>query len=351
MILLLLDSDEYAAAERLAALKAGLGDAELAGLNTVTLTGTQTDAGDLLGQASMMPFLSERRLVIVPGYLAQLDKRMAASKSAESAAFGEAARLLEGLAELPDFSDLVFVDEKVDKRRPLWKGFTLPGQNERKIPGLGDLVKAGMITLESHGTPDARALPGWIQQRAKAKQITVQPQAIQLLAAYVGPNLRQLDNELDKLSLYAHGRAITGEDVNLLVSDASEAMIWSLTDALSQRNGRGAMRALGQLRHNDANAFYLLTMIARQYRIMLKVKDAMQRSGPGANEVEIAKQLGEKPYPVKKAMQQSTQYSQAHLTAVMERLLEADYAMKTGTDPDTEMDVVVAELCTSPRRQ
>lgn len=363
MILLLLDCDEYLAAQRVAELKQGMGDPETASLNTSIVAGNQTDAGDLLGQAGMMPFLSERRLVVVEGYLGHLDKRMAASKRADSAAHGEAARLLAGLGELPDFTDLVFVDEKVDKRRPLWRGFTPESEKSAgdkkdswKVAGLGDLVKAGTITLESQSTPDARALPGWIQARAKIKRVDIQPQAVQLLAAYVGPNLRQLDHELDKLAAYAYGRPVTGDDVNLLVSDASEAMIWSLTDALSQRNGRGALRALGQLRRHDANAFYLLTMIARQYRIMLKVKDAMQSrgagGGPGANETEIAKQLGEKPYPVKKAMQQSAQYSQKHLAAVMNRLLEADYAMKTGADPDTEMDVLVAELCAvhRPRR-
>lgn len=344
MILLLLDCDEYLAAERLAALKQGMGDPEMASLNTNVLVGAQTDAAELLGYTGMMPFLSERRLVIVEGYLSHLDKRMAASKSAESAAHAEAARLLDGFGHVPDFADLVFVDDKVDKRRPLWRGFTPETAGAQKVAGLADLIKAEVVTLESASTPDARALPGWIQGRAKAKRVEIQPQAVQKLAAYVGPNLRQLDNELDKLGAYAYGRAVTPADVDLLVSDASEAMIWSLTDALSQRNGRGAMQALGGLRRNEANAFYLLTMIARQYRIMLKVKDAMQR-GPGQNEYDIAKQLGEKPFPVKKAMQQSSQYSQPHLIAVMDRLLSADYAMKTGADPDTEIDVLVAELC------
>lgn len=348
MILLLLDCDEYLAAQRVAEIKAGMGDPEMAGLNTATLVGAQSSAGDLLGQAGMMPFLSERRLVIVEGYLSHLDKRMTASKSTESAAYGEAAKLLDGLAHVPDFTDLVFVDDKVDKRRALWRGFAPEsddGKRRAKIGGLSDLVKAGIVAQESLGTPDARALPGWILGRAKLKKITIEPRAVQMLAAYVGPNLRGLDNELDKLAAYAAGRGVTAEDVNLMVSDASEALIWSLTDALSVRNGRNAMLALTNLRRNDANAFYLLTMIARQYRIILKVKDAARRRGGGAAPDDIAKELGEKSFPVQKALQQSAQYSHRHLVAIMNRLLEADFAMKTGADPDTEMDVLVAELC------
>src|SRR5690606_23926596 len=113
---------------------------------------------------------------------------------------------------------------------------------------------------------------------------------------------------LEKLSLYAGQRAITADDVNQMVSDASEAMIWNLTDALSQRDPAKAMQSLQALRRGDNHPIYLLTMIARQYRVMLKVKEAM-RTHAGANEFDLAKIVRESPYPVKKAMQQARAYS------------------------------------------
>ena len=265
------------AAQRIGALKQAVGDPELADLNTSELS-EQTSPADLLGQAGMMPFLTARRLIITQGYWARLEKRLNASESKESAAHHEAAQLLLGLATLPETSDIVFWEEKgVDKRRALWKGFTLPGKEggeDRKIPGLQELIKQGVVTAEEAGTPDIKVLSGWLQRHAKAKAIDIAPAAVKLLTDFIGPNLRQLDNELEKLAVYATGRAITPDDVKLLVSDASEALIWDLTDALSQRDGRKAMRSLYELRRGDANAFYLLTMIARQYRIIIKVKAA-----------------------------------------------------------------------------
>jgi DNA polymerase-3 subunit delta len=344
MIYLLLDCDEYLAGQRLAEFKAALGDPELAGLNTTEL-GADTAVSDLLGQAGMMPFLALRRLLIVRGLLTRLDGRMAQSKSPDSAAHQEAARLLTGLSSVPETCDLVLIDETPDKRRALWRGFTLPAsekQPERKIDGLDALIKSKALASETLKTPDPKALPGWIQAQAKARRIAIDPRAVQMLADFVGPNLRQLDNELEKLSLYARGRTITPEDVKLLVSDVSEALIWDLTDALSARNGRNAMTALYDLRRGDINPFQLLTMIARQYRIMVKVKEAMRR-GPG-DEFAIGQQIGEKPYPVKKAMAQSGKYSAQQLDDIVERLLEADYAMKSGADVETEIDLLIAEL-------
>ncbi len=181
---------------------------------------------------------------------------------------------------------------------------------------------------------------------AKDEGITIDGQAVQLLANFVGPNLRSLANELQKLALYAHGRTITAADVRLMVSDNSEGLIWDLTDALSQRDGRKAMRSLHDLRRGDVNAFYLLTMMARQYRILIKVKDAMNRGGN--NENEIAKDVKESPYPVKKAMQQCRGYRMEELEEILDRFLRADFAMKTGADAETEIDLLVAEL-TQPR--
>jgi len=343
MIYLFLDADDYLFSRRLSELKAAMGDPEMADLNVTELAASHTNVADILYHTGTMPFLAERRLVIVRDYLSQLDKRIAASKGTESAAHTEAARLIADMAELPSTNDLVFVDSGVDKRRQLWKGFR---GEKGATPGLAELIASKRVVAEELGTPDAKQLSDWILRTAKDEGIAIDGQAVQILANFVGPNLRHLSNELQKLALYASGRSISAADVKLMVSDNSEGLIWDLTDALSQRDGRKAMRSLHDLRRGDANPFYLLTMMARQYRILVKVKDAVSRGGN--NENEIAREVKESPYPVKKAMQQCRGYRMDELEAVLERFLQADLAMKTGADAETEIEVLVAEL-TLPR--
>ena len=338
--LLLLDCDEYLVSNRLGELKAALGDPEFAELNITEFGETGASAGDILAQAEMMPFLAPRRLIIVRGFLGHLDSRMAQSKDTSGAAYGEAARLLAGIRDLGDSADLVFIDSKVDRRRGLWRGFT--AADGTAVPGLQGLIADKHLVQEELAPPDARSLPGWIQRHAREQGIAIDGRAVQLLALYVGVNLRQLDNELAKLATYAAGRPISADDVKLLVADGSESMIWDLTDALTKRDGRGAMRALQVLRRNDANAFYLLTMITRQYRLVLKVKEAMRLYG-GAK-FEIAKQVGESPFPVEKAMSQAPAYAMRELEDVLERCLLLDFAAKTGADAETELDLLIADL-------
>ncbi len=343
MIYLFLDADDFLASRKIAALKRALGDAEMADLNFSSVEGPRSNAAELFYLAETMPFLTERRLLVVNGYLAHLDKRMGASKGTDNAAYDEAAVLLTGFTRPVETCDMVFVDGSVDKRRHLWKGFTQSKDGtERKITGLADLATGKQIVLEELATPDPKQLPGWIAGKAKAEKIDIDGAAVAMLANFVGADLRRLENELAKLAAYAAGRRITGADVQKMVSDASEALIWDLTDTLSLRDGRKAMTALYELRRGDANPFYLLTMMARQYRILIKVKDAVQTGG--GNEYDIAKRVGESPYPVKKAMAQTRAYSIRELEGIMDQLLRADFAMKTGADPETEIDVLVAEL-------
>lgn len=352
MISLLLNADEFLAAGRIAELKAAMGEPEFAGLNTVELVGTQTDPASVFSEANAMPFLASRRLVIVYGMLDHLEKRMAASKSTGSAAHADAARLLAGLSIVPESCDLLLVDNSVDKHRALWKGFTIEGadgQPDREVAGLEALVKAGTVQLEKLKAPDGKALPAWLQARARSKGIAIDGGAVALLAENVGPNLRQLDNELEKLSLYALGRSITVQDVREIVTDASEEKIWNLTDGLCQRNAGKAMRALHDLRRMDEAPLRLLASIANQYRMLIEVKTLMA-SGQ-RNKDAIAKQLGYKPFPVQKAMGLVNSFSFDELAAIMERLLEADMAMKTGVDQQCELDMVVADLTLQPEHR
>ncbi len=332
---LFLAPDEFLLGQRLSQLKQAIGDAEMASLNLAELDGARANASDILYLTGALPFLAERRLIIVRSYLSHLESRLGTAKSPNRTAQTEARQVLESLADSSQSNDLVFIEDKLDKRRAIWRGFD-------GLAGLEQLSRDGNLAIEELNTPDARALPAWIANTARQDGIKIDGRAVQMLATYVGADLRRLTLELDKLRAYAAGRTITPNDVQRLVSDTSEALIWDLTDAIGQRDGRKAMRALYALRRNDANPFYLLTMITRQYRIMIKVKDETGRTA--GNEYDIAGRVGESPFPVKKAMAQSRNYALPQLEGILDRLLSSDFAMKTGADPNTEIDILVAEL-------
>ena len=149
---LFLTPDEFLLGQRLSKLKQALGDPEMASLNIAELEGARSNAADILYHAGTLPFLAERRLVIVRGYLANLESRLGTAKSPNKTSQAEARQILAALADPMVSNDLVFIEEKLDKRRAIWRGL-------EDLAGLDKLSKDGLLVVEELNAPDARALP------------------------------------------------------------------------------------------------------------------------------------------------------------------------------------------------
>jgi DNA polymerase-3 subunit delta len=343
MIYLLHGPDDLLRSERLAAIRAALGDRELADLSTSWLDGRKAPVAEVAHHCDVVPFLTPRRLVIVTGLLAQLKRRQQAGKKKEdtaeagetgkgpSRADAERDALLSYLPALPDSTDLVLVEAEAVPR------------NERPYKELVRLAEAGRAEIVLCEAPEERDLPEWALRRAKQKGGAIERDAAFDLATSIGRNLRLLDNELDKLITYRAGAgSIRREDVRLLVAYTQEANIFDMVDAIGQQDGPKAVRLLRELERDGAAPLYLLSMIVRQFRILVQVSDQMDL---GLGKEEIAKAIGLHPFPTQKAMQQCRHWRMRDLERAYDRLLETDLAIKTGKLPDDlALDLLVVEL-------
>lgn len=340
MIYLLHGPDELLRSERLETIRAGLGAPELAELSTTWLEGRKASVNEVCYHCDVVPFLTERRLVIVSGLLAQLKRRQQAGKgktdearaeATPSRAEGERNALLAYLPTLPTSTDLVLNEgEKL-------------AQNDAFYREIARLSAAGQAEILLCEAPDLRDLPDWVLRRARQRGGTIERDAAFDLATSIGRNLRLLDNELDKLLIYRGGAGpIRREDVRLLVPYTQEANIFDMVDAIGQGESAKAVRLLQELLRDGAAPLYLLSMIVRQFRILVQVSDLM---GGGLGKDAIAKAIGLHPYPTEKAMQQARRWRIAELQAAYDYLLEADLAIKTGKIADTlAVELAVVEL-------
>ena len=343
MIYLLHGSDELLRSERLAAIRAALGEPELAELSTSWLDGRKTPVAEVCYHCDVVPFLTPRRLVIVSGLLAQLKRRQqAGKKKGEESVEDEAAKgssranadrdaLLSYLATMPDSTDLVLVEAEAVPR------------NERPYKELARLAEAGRAEIVLCEAPEERDLPEWVARWAKQKGGAIERDAAFDLATSIGRNLRLLDSELGKLITYRAGSgSIRREDVRLLTPYTQDANIFDMVDAIGQQDGPKAVRLLSELQRDGAAPLYLLSMIVRQFRILVQVSDQMSL---GLGKEEIAKVIGLHPFPTQKAMQQCRHWRTADLDAAYDKLLETDLAIKTGKLPDDlAVELLVVEL-------
>ncbi len=326
--------DDFQRAEQIKALRAGMGDPQFAELNTTTLDGRALSLGELRHHADAIPFLSDKRLVLVEGMLARFDPRRKASDEGED---GEEElnpelkqQLLEYLPNVPPTTQLVFVESKK------------LAANNAALKFAEKDKKHAQVKL--FAAPPADQLSDWVIDRIEQKGGAIDFSAANDLALAIGSDLRALDNEIEKLIVFKNGEPIRRDDVRMLVASAQESNIFELVDALGQKKTQRALELLHeQLRHN-ANEFYLLTMITRQYRLLLQVRDLSTR---GMQTDVIQKQLGLHPFVTRKIADQARNYSVAQLEGVMNKLLEVDVSLKTSRlEPTLALDLLVIDLTT-----
>ena len=343
MIVLIHGPVELLRAEALAKIVASCGDdTAMVELNTTSLDGRGLTPAQLENACDTMPFLAEKRLVIVDGLLARLSaspkgKTRSEEPAEESttddlspeALKGQTRAFLSYLERVPDTAILALLEDDVAS-----------GQGLRKLQELSRDGRAQIITCEKIKRND---LPNWIRARAQARKVKLDGAALMDLAEFVGDELRQLDQELIKLGDYASGRTVTREDVRLLVPATRAASVFDMVDALGSGNGPLASRLMTHALDIDGEPpLRMLAMIARHYRQLLQLK-AMQAQG--IKQQEIARSLGIFEWKMGALAGQANRQSFARLEQAMERILQADEAIKTGKLSDREaMDVLLAEL-------
>lgn len=346
MITLIHGPAELLRTEALAELTAGIAtDPELAALNTSHLDGRTMTLADLHNAADTLPFLAERRLVIVENLLARLAApgKRKSKEAAPAADEGDPAEpepepedtKTQGKAFLAYFDQTPHSTELV-----LLEADTASGPGLRRMQELARDGQAHIIVCEK---PRKNDLPEWIRNRARGRKVKLDAAAIQDLAEFVGEDLRQLDQELIKLADYAGERIVTREDVRALVPATRAASVFEMVDALGLGNGSTAGRLMQHALDVDGEPpLRLLAMIARQYRLLIQVK-ALQAQG--ARPPEIARTLNIGEWTVPRFVNQANRHSFPRLERAMERILAADEAIKTGKLSDREaMDVLLAEL-------
>lgn len=324
MIYILWGKDTFSRDEALAEIEAGLGGEELLSPNTTRLQGKEVTVEGLLSICQTIPFLAPHRLVIIEGFLATFEARPK-GKGASTTPEASMSILVAGLAAIPPSTVLIFLEEELSPTNPLLQSLTPLAQVQQFSPPRGD------------------GLVNWIRRRVEAQGEHIAPSTARLLAETAGDDLRLLAQEVEKLLLYAAGQPITEETLKLLVPQTRQESVFALVDAIAQGEGDGAQQRLWRLQAEGAAAPYLLVMIARQFRLLLRIKALSQE---GEAPPAIRHRLGLSQFVFGKSWAQARRYSWDRLVAVQRRLLQADLAIKTGREAGA-LELLIADLCPS----
>jgi DNA polymerase-3 subunit delta len=324
----LIGEDDYSIHQALEEIKKSIGDPTALMSNTTILEGKTVTPERLRNACETVPFLAEKRLVIIEGLLEcfEVVGRGGRKKTTKPANEPEEyQKITTSLKDLPPFTELVITGGSIRTSNPL----------------LRELVKLTSIkTFPLLKTPQ---LGAWVEKRVQKLGGKISAQAVTMLVRFVGNDLWTMANEVDKLVLYAGGKSIGEGDVKAVVSNTHEESIFTMVDAVLESRGSAGQQLLQQMLKQGVAPVQVLQMIARQARIIFLVKEMRAK---GRTRTEIQSKLGiQSDFVVRKAWDQADKYPGARIRELYHQLLETDIAIKTGRiEGDVALDILVAEL-------
>ncbi|MFC1993028.1 DNA polymerase III subunit delta [Chloroflexota bacterium] len=330
MLYILNGQDDFSLRQSLEEIKRSIGDPELLATNTTTLDGQQLTIDQLRPVCETLPFLAEKRLVIVSGLLERFEPRGKAGRKKKTT---QATNQQNGyksfndyVVKIPENTVLVLIDGRIGNSNPLLRGL-LDKAVVKVFPPLRDAK-----------------LRQWIQKQVADEDGSISPEATGLLANLVGGNLWLMSNEIAKLVSFAADRRIEEEDVKAVVSSAQEASVFAMVDAILEFKAGVAEQLLQQLLKRGAAPAYLLVMLSRQIRMIVRAKELRSRGKP---DMEIQNRLGlTSDFALRKTLEQAGRYQWGRIKEVYNNLLEADLAIKTGKyDGELALNIQIAEIC------
>ena len=336
MLYILYGEDDYSRQRALDEIKGTIGDETALATNTTVLEAPQATIEQLRSVAETMPFLAEKRLVIIQGLLERFESRAKSGRRKKTASVSsrqsEHQSLADYLVAIPDSTVAVLVDGKISSKNPL-------------LGALSSKAKVKAFPLL-----EKERLTQWINKRVAESGGSISQSAIGLLTSYVGGNLWVMASEIDKLVLYTGGRQIEADDVRQVVSYVQEGSVFNLIDAILEFRGNMAEKLAEQLMQKGASPAYILVMLTRQLRLVVRVKELKNQRRP---EAEIMGRLEmTSPYILRRTLEQASRYTLARLKEVYHRLLETDLAIKTGRyNAELALNILIAELCQGAKAQ
>ena len=191
----------------------------------------------------------------------------------------------------------------------------------------------------------ASNLQRWIQQEFAKYDVKIGPRAREILARSVGSDLWQLSNEVQKVALFKKSETepvVKEADLALFVTPKIEADIFATIDAIAQKDKKQALLLMYKHLAKGDSPYYLFTMLVYQFRIILEIKDMLERQIPYNVMLQKSKMH---PYVLKKGCGVADRFSLTELKEIYKRLFRLDVSMKTGkVESRAVFDVFIAGL-------
>ena len=285
--------------------------------NIYASSADKTDMGEVLALANTAPVFSERRLVILTG--------------------------IEKLRKDPKEALIRYLENPLETTVLI-----LTHNDSKKFKTEKALAAAATANGDSANFDELKRddLAMWIRQRCKQNGLNADTDAVETLCEAVGGDLHALSQEIEKLALYTaerENKTITKEEVLAGVGFSKEENPFELSNAVQYMNKKKALQLVNKLLDSGEEPVGVLAKITYPIEKMARIK---VMSSAGMAPAEISRAAGLMFWESSLINNARNYPSQEIFLKTLDRIIEADKALKTSTasDPKTLIKGVLMTL-------
>jgi DNA polymerase III subunit delta len=201
-------------------------------------------------------------------------------------------------------------------------------------------VKAAKGEVHEFEAPKPREMPRALVAEAKRLGFELDPAAARMLVDRMGANPQRLQNEVERLAIWAgEGGSVGLADLDAMVADTSEAVVWALSDALLERDAAAALRIAERLTSQGENVTGLIYGLASRLR---KACAAAALLEEGVAPAQVESGLGMHPYAAKQLVRRLGDVQLGELREATIVLADLEVWCRGGADYGDELALTLA---------
>ena len=248
---------------------------------------------------------------------------------------GERNKIAEILNDIPEWCTVVFTYIAV-----AWKP-------DKRLKKLWEAIDSNGLIVE-FAKQDQRDLIAWVTRHFAAHQKRISTDLCAYLIDITGGTMTALSGEIDKICAYSGAGEIKKTDIDAVTEPVLDAVVFQMTDLLSEGRYGDALQKLQQLLKMQQEPLAILGAVGGHFR---RIGTARTLLDNGRNSGELQKLCGIPDYPARKTMEAARRFRPEFCARASELVLETDYKMKTSFDDQERLlELLILQLAQEARR-
>ncbi|MEJ7876000.1 MAG: DNA polymerase III subunit delta [Solirubrobacterales bacterium] len=205
---------------------------------------------------------------------------------------------------------------------------------------LSDAVGKAGGEVRRCDAPKARDLPAKLRADAEGRGFRLSLDAAALLVERLGSSTMRLSTELDRLALWAgEGGEVTLDDLEAMIADTSEEVMWTLSDAIVDRDRATAAAAAARLTEQGESVTPLVYQMAKRLR---EARLALAGLEAGRSPHDLESSLPMHPYAAKLLLRRVKGATSTSLRASTCAVADLEWWTRGGSDYPGDVALALA---------